>query len=343
MTVVLEFLVANRLGTSDPSCRRRQPRGRSWPCFVLVGVVVSRWLLGFGGEATVGRLERASRYAQRIVDGTQRSRIGKTRRRGAAHADRTKRIRKRRAVRTQRFRPNRRFSRSGGPCRPKFNGRHDGASEPRSSAIEVTDWEQANFEIEMHFLPDHQVRMTLGNNKRSLEPGKSSPSRFDGRRLKSSLPNRRRTIFHKAVRTPPPNRRKSAASSCVSKGKRRIDSRFKKKGPTPRSALCCLIASRTSQPPQRTNHPQRQLPHPSQRLTPLHNIMSERERWVVYPLLFLTLGIAIRDKMLKRVDTDAMIADRVISAAPLTLSNTLQADEVVCGRLVVRSHVVAPQ
>jgi hypothetical protein len=42
--------------------------------------------------------------------------------------------------------------------------------------------------------------------------------------------------------------------------------------------------------------------------------MSTRERWVVYPLLFLTLGIALRDKVVPR--------------------NTLRVREVVCERLV---------
>jgi len=40
--------------------------------------------------------------------------------------------------------------------------------------------------------------------------------------------------------------------------------------------------------------------------------MSERERWIVYPLLFLTLGIALRDKVIQPI-----------------------ADEVRCRRLVV--------
>jgi hypothetical protein len=35
--------------------------------------------------------------------------------------------------------------------------------------------------------------------------------------------------------------------------------------------------------------------------------MSNRERWTVYPLLFLTLGIALKDKITKRTDTDTVI------------------------------------
>jgi hypothetical protein len=40
--------------------------------------------------------------------------------------------------------------------------------------------------------------------------------------------------------------------------------------------------------------------------------MSERERWIVYPLLFLTLGVSLRDKMIRPIE-----------------------DEVRCRRLVV--------
>ena len=32
--------------------------------------------------------------------------------------------------------------------------------------------------------------------------------------------------------------------------------------------------------------------------------MSDRERWIVYPLLFMALGISLRDKFLREVHTD---------------------------------------
>ena len=60
--------------------------------------------------------------------------------------------------------------------------------------------------------------------------------------------------------------------------------------------------------------------------------MSERERWVVYPLLFLALGVALRDKMLKRVDTDSMIAGRGVA------SPVLNANRVICRELIVQSR-----
>ena len=64
--------------------------------------------------------------------------------------------------------------------------------------------------------------------------------------------------------------------------------------------------------------------------------MSERERWVVYPLLFLTLGIAMRDKMLKRVETDNVVAEQVFSE--LNVSKSLRSEEVICKRLIIRSN-----
>ena len=40
--------------------------------------------------------------------------------------------------------------------------------------------------------------------------------------------------------------------------------------------------------------------------------MSNRERWTVYPLLFLTLGIALKDKITKRTDTDTVICKNLV-------------------------------
>jgi hypothetical protein len=52
--------------------------------------------------------------------------------------------------------------------------------------------------------------------------------------------------------------------------------------------------------------------------------MNSRERWTVYPLLFLTLGIALTDKLTRQVQTD-----RVIS------KHLLQTDRVICKNLLV--------
>jgi hypothetical protein len=40
--------------------------------------------------------------------------------------------------------------------------------------------------------------------------------------------------------------------------------------------------------------------------------MNERERWIVYPLLFFALGASLRDKFLQRVSTDELIAKRIV-------------------------------
>jgi hypothetical protein len=40
--------------------------------------------------------------------------------------------------------------------------------------------------------------------------------------------------------------------------------------------------------------------------------MTERERWTVYPLLFLALGVALKDKMVRSVNTDEVHAKKVV-------------------------------
>ena len=39
--------------------------------------------------------------------------------------------------------------------------------------------------------------------------------------------------------------------------------------------------------------------------------MSERERWIVYPLIFFALGAALRDKILQRVEAKEIICESV--------------------------------
>ncbi len=41
--------------------------------------------------------------------------------------------------------------------------------------------------------------------------------------------------------------------------------------------------------------------------------MSTRERWIVYPLLFLALGSAVRDKLIGRLEIGQVICDRLES------------------------------
>ncbi len=40
--------------------------------------------------------------------------------------------------------------------------------------------------------------------------------------------------------------------------------------------------------------------------------MSNRERWTVYPLIFLTLGIALKDKLVKLVNVDLVACKRLV-------------------------------
>ena len=39
--------------------------------------------------------------------------------------------------------------------------------------------------------------------------------------------------------------------------------------------------------------------------------MSERERWIVYPLIFFALGAAVRDKILQRVEAKEIVCESV--------------------------------
>jgi hypothetical protein len=69
--------------------------------------------------------------------------------------------------------------------------------------------------------------------------------------------------------------------------------------------------------------------------------MSTRERWIVYPLLFLALGIAMRDKVIppKRLQVEEVVAERMRCkqlqadqeiATGLVRSSQLQADQAIC-------------
>lgn len=40
--------------------------------------------------------------------------------------------------------------------------------------------------------------------------------------------------------------------------------------------------------------------------------MTERERWIVYPLLFLTLGIAVKDKIAGRSTADTVLCNTLV-------------------------------
>ena len=39
--------------------------------------------------------------------------------------------------------------------------------------------------------------------------------------------------------------------------------------------------------------------------------MSERERWIVYPLIFFALGAAVRDKLLQRIEAKEIVCESV--------------------------------
>jgi hypothetical protein len=61
--------------------------------------------------------------------------------------------------------------------------------------------------------------------------------------------------------------------------------------------------------------------------------MSTRERWIVYPLLFMTLGIAMRDKVTHRVSDATMTMDVAAIACPRIRCAELRVGQVVCERM----------
>lgn len=64
--------------------------------------------------------------------------------------------------------------------------------------------------------------------------------------------------------------------------------------------------------------------------------MSTRERWIVYPLLFMTLGIAMRDKIYRPSHLGATQVDAGEIAVGRLRCNELQVANVVCDRVEAR-------
>ena len=56
--------------------------------------------------------------------------------------------------------------------------------------------------------------------------------------------------------------------------------------------------------------------------------MTERERWIVYPLLFLALGASLRDKFTQQVTTDRLHAGQ-ISCEQLLVTDSEKPDRIV--------------
>jgi hypothetical protein len=79
--------------------------------------------------------------------------------------------------------------------------------------------------------------------------------------------------------------------------------------------------------------------------------MSSRERWIVYPLLFMTLGIALRDKIIPahrlqldeiaagQIHCNQLLVDQEIGAKQVSCIQ-LQAEQAGCKRLQVAAGIV---
>lgn len=77
--------------------------------------------------------------------------------------------------------------------------------------------------------------------------------------------------------------------------------------------------------------------------------MTDRERWTVYPLLFLTLGIAVKDKLVRLTDSDTVNCKQLIihdrqNHAQVVITTTPEggmladAGTIACKRLVVQDQ-----
>lgn len=73
--------------------------------------------------------------------------------------------------------------------------------------------------------------------------------------------------------------------------------------------------------------------------------MSDRERWIVYPLLFLALGVSLRDKLTQSIDDLRFLVGNAVSIDledGLIQTRELQAEVVHCRILKVLSEMGRP-
>ena len=57
--------------------------------------------------------------------------------------------------------------------------------------------------------------------------------------------------------------------------------------------------------------------------------MTDRERWTVYPLLFLALGVTLRDKITATIETHDVVAKNLV------LTDVIEADSIRCREISV--------
>ncbi len=62
--------------------------------------------------------------------------------------------------------------------------------------------------------------------------------------------------------------------------------------------------------------------------------MSTRERWIVYPLLFLALGAALRDKVIGKIEIPRFVCGR-LDVRGLTRCEAVECGQSVCQELLV--------
>lgn len=73
--------------------------------------------------------------------------------------------------------------------------------------------------------------------------------------------------------------------------------------------------------------------------------MSDRERWTVYPLLFLALGVSLRDKLTRTIDGVAIVAGASTAInldSGYVRTRVVDADLVRCRKIEVREESTRP-
>ncbi|MBX7164771.1 MAG: hypothetical protein K1X74_00360 [Pirellulales bacterium] len=66
--------------------------------------------------------------------------------------------------------------------------------------------------------------------------------------------------------------------------------------------------------------------------------MSNRERWILYPLLFLALGSSLRDKLLQRVDTRVVVGQE-LQVSQAKVKDLGASGTIACDQLLVRKAI----
>ena len=71
--------------------------------------------------------------------------------------------------------------------------------------------------------------------------------------------------------------------------------------------------------------------------------MSDRERWIIYPLLFFSMALGLKDTMFQEAHhaNYAQITTKQLKTHGASINHTLKVDNIVCRNIVCRDLAVA--